>query len=78
MNNQFNLKQFVHRIISQFPNPEIFFYNIAQQNPQFRAILNQKNQSGMSWEQTFKQLARQNNVDLTGQLNQLSEFGIKL
>ena len=55
-----------------------FQWPLAQHNPQFRAILNQKRQSGMSWQDMVSQIARQNNINLTPYIQGLSQRGIKL
>lgn len=78
MNNPQNVIQMMMSIISQNNNPDVFFNNLAKQNPQFRAILNQKRQSGMSWQDMTAQIARQNNIDLTPYIQGLSQKGINI
>lgn len=78
MNNPQNVVEMMMNIIASNNNPDVFFNNLAKQNPQFRALLNQKQQSNMSWKDLTLQLARQNNVNLTPYIQGLSQRGIKL
>ena len=78
MNNPQNVIEMMLNIIASNKNPDVFFNNLAQHNPQFRAILNQKRQSGMSWQDMVSQIARQNNINLTPYIQGLSQRGIKL
>lgn len=78
MNNSQNVIEMMMNIISSNKNPDVFFNNLAQQNPQVRALLNQKRQSGMSWQDMVNQIARQNNINLTPIIQGLSQKGIKL
>ena len=78
MNNPQSVVEMMMNIISSNNNPDVFFNNLAKQNPQFRAILNQKRQSGMSWQDMVGQIARQNNINLTPYIQGLSQKGIKL
>ena len=78
MNNPQNVINMMMNIMSSQRNPDVFFNNIAQQNPQFRALLNQKRQNNMSWQDMAVQFAKQNNIDLTPYVQGLSQKGIKL
>ena len=78
MNNPQNVINMMMNIMSSQRNPDVFFNNIAQQNPQFRALLNQKRQNNMSWQDMVAQYAKQNNIDLTPYVQELSQKGIKL
>lgn len=59
-------------------NPQAMINNMANQNPNFRNLLNQKNQNGMSWKDLTIQLAKQNNVDLKPYISGLTQNGINL
>lgn len=78
MNNPQNVINMMMNIMSSQRNPDVFFNNIANQNPQFRALLNQKRQNNMSWQDMVAQFAKQNNIDLTPYVQELSQKGIKL
>ena len=78
MNNPQNVINMMMNIMSSQRNPDVFFNNIANQNPQFRALLNQKRQNNMSWQDMVAQYAKQNNIDLTPYVQELSQKGIKL
>lgn len=78
MNNPQNIINMMMQIISTQRNPDVFFNNIAQQNPQFRALLNQKRQNNMSYQDLVNQIAKQNNINLTPIIQGLSQKGIKL
>lgn len=78
MNNPQNVVNMMMNIMASQRNPDVFFNNIAQQNPQFRALLNQKRQNNMSWQDMVAQYAKQNNIDLTPYVQGLSQKGIKL
>ena len=78
MNNPQNVINMMMNIISSQRNPDVFFNNIAQQNPQFRALLNQKRQNNMSWQDMVAQYAKQNNINITPYIQGLAQKGIKL
>lgn len=78
MNNPQNVINMMMNIISSQRNLDVFFNNIAQQNPQIRALLNQKRQNNMSWQDMVAQYAKQQNIDLTPYVQGLSQKGIKL
>lgn len=58
-------------------NPQQMMQNMARQNPQVNAILNQQRQSGMSMEQFTRQYAKQNNIDINPMLNAMKQRGMK-
>lgn len=78
MNNPQQVIQTIMQIIQSGNNPETLINSLANQNPQIRALLNQKQQSNMSWKDLTLQLAKQNNVNLTPYIQGLSQRGIKL
>ncbi len=75
MNNQLNM---LMQLISLGQNPNQVIAQMAKQNPQANAILNQVQQSGMTPKEYAIQYARQNNIDITPLLNMLNNKGIKL
>lgn len=58
-------------------NPQQMMQNMARQNPQINAILNQQKQSGMSMEQFARQYAKQNNIDIDSMINVMKRRGMK-
>lgn len=78
MNNTQNIISSMIQIMQSGNNPEVLINNLAKNNPQFQAILNQKAQSGMSWKDFTIQIARQNNIDLTPYIQGLQQKGIKM
>lgn len=58
-------------------NPQQMMQNMARQNPQINAILNQQKQSGMSMEQFTRQYAKQNNIDIDSMINAMKRRGMK-
>jgi hypothetical protein len=65
-------------MLNQNINVEQYLQNVAQQNPQVRMLLNQKQQNNMSYQDLVVQLARQNNINLTPYVQALSKQGIKM
>ena len=78
MNNPQQVIQSIMQIIQSGNNPEMLINSMANQNPQIRALLNQKQQSNMSWKDLTLQLAKQNNVNITPILQGLQHNGIKM
>lgn len=78
MNNAQQVIQTIMQIIQSGNNPEMLINSMANQNPQIRALLNQKQQSNMSWKDLTLQLAKQNNVNITPILQGLQHNGIKM
>lgn len=78
MNNPQQVIQTIMQIIQSGNNPETLMNSLANQNPQIRSLLNQKQQSKMSWKDLTLQLARQNNVNITPILQGLQHNGIKM
>lgn len=77
MNTNTIIKQ-VMSMLNQNINVEQYLQNVAQQNPQVRMLLNQKQQNNMSYQDLVVQLARQNNINLTPYVQALSKNGIKM
>lgn len=77
MNINTIIKQ-VMSMLNQNINVEQYLQNVAQQNPQVRMLLNQKQQNNMSYQDLVVQLARQNNINLTPYVQALSQQGIKM
>lgn len=59
-------------------NPNMILQNIINQNPNYRNILTQMQNSGLSPRDYVMQYARQNNIDLNSMLQQINNMGIKL
>ncbi len=78
MNNPQQVIQTIIQILQSGNNPETLINSLANQNPQIRSLLNQKQQSNMSWKDLTLQLARQNNVNITPILQGLQHNGIKM
>ena len=78
MNNPQNIITTILQIVQSGNNPDVLLNNLAQQNPQIRALLNQKRQNNMSWQDMTAQFAKQNNINLTPIIQGLSQKGIKL
>ena len=47
---------------------------ILQSNPQFNSMINQQKQTGLSMEQSVRQYAKDNNIDLQPILNNPQQF----
>lgn len=78
MNNPQNVITSILQIMQTGNNPDVLLNNLAKQNPQVRALLNQKRQNNMSYQDLVVQLAKQNNINLTPILQGLSNNGIKM
>ena len=72
-----NPMQVLMQMLSSGGNLQQIVQNVARQNPQFNALLNQQKQSGMSMEQFVRQYAKQNNVDINPMVNMLRKNGMK-
>ena len=70
--------QQVMAMLSQNINIDQYLQNAAQQNPQIRNLLNQKQQNNMSYQDLVMQLARQNNINITPFIQGLTQKGIKM
>lgn len=68
---------FLMNILASGKNPEALVKNMISQNPQFNAVYNQAQQSGMSMKDFTMQYARQNNIDIQPLINMVSQKGIK-
>lgn len=78
MNNPQNVIASILQIMQTGNNPDVLLNSLAQQNPQIRALLNQKRQNNMSYQDLVNQIAKQNNINLTPIIQGLSQKGIKL
>ena len=78
MNNPQNVITSILQIVQSGNNPDVLLNSLAQQNPQIRALLNQKRQNNMSYQDLVNQIAKQNNINLTPIIQGLSQKGIKL
>lgn len=78
MNNPQNIITSILQIMQTGNNPDVLLNNLAKQNPQVRALLNQKRQNNMSYQDLVVQLAKQNNINLTPILQGLNNNGIKM
>lgn len=78
MNNPQNIITSILQIMQTGNNPDVLLNNLAKQNPQVRALLNQKRQNNMSYQDLVVQLAKQNNINLTPVLQGLNNNGIKM
>ena len=59
-------------------NPQSMVENMARQNPQMNAVLQQVKQSGMSMKDFTMQYAQKNNIDLQAFMNMMqNNNGIK-
>lgn len=58
-------------------DPQSMVENMARQNPQINAVLQQVKQSGMSMKDFTMQYAKQNNIDLQTFINMMQNNGIK-
>lgn len=78
MNNAQNIITSILQIMQTGNNPDVLLNSLAQKNPQVRALLNQKRQNNMSYQDLVVQLAKQNNINLTPILQGLNNNGIKM
>ena len=58
-------------------SPQEIVQNLARQNPNVNAILNQVNNSGMSMKDFTMQYAKQNNINIQPFVDMMSKKGIK-
>lgn len=58
-------------------SPQQIVQNLARQNPNVNAILNQVNNSGMSMKDFTMQYAKQNNINIQPFVDMMSKKGIK-
>lgn len=66
MNNEINE---IMQLLSCGGNPQMFIQNMARNNPQISAILQQQSSSGMSIEQFVRQYAKQTGVNIDPLIN---------
>ncbi len=71
------MQQMLMQAMSGQGNPQQIVEQIASQNPQARAMLNQMRQSGMSPQQFTMQYAKQHGIDLNPMLEQMKRSGMK-
>lgn len=76
MNN--NIVASMIQILQMGQNPEQLIMNAAKNDPKINMLLNQKQQSGMSWKEFTLQLARQQNYNIEPILQQLSQKGFRM
>ena len=81
-NNNFNQMNNTIQTLNQFmqigKNPQQILEYMISQNPQSKFIINQIQQSGLSFKDYTLQYAKQNNIDINSLLKVMSNFGIKL
>lgn len=71
-----NPQQLIQMLMSG-ANPQQMVQQIARQNPQANAMLNQMHQSGMTPQEFTMQYARQHGINLEPLLQQLKQRGVK-
>jgi len=72
-----NPMQMLMQMMSSGSTPQQMVQNMMKQNPNFNAIVNQMQNSGMSPEQYVRQYARQNNIDINPMINAMKNRGFK-
>lgn len=72
-----NPMQMLMQLMSGGANPQQIMQNAMRQNPNFNAILNQMQNSGMSAEQYVRQYAKQNNIDINPMIDAMKKRGFK-
>ena len=58
-------------------NPQQMLQMAMQRNPQFNAVINQVQQSGMSWKDFTMNYAKQHNIDINPMLDAMKKRGWK-
>lgn len=76
--NSNNIISTIMQVLQMGQNPEQLIQIAANKDPQINALLNQKNQSGMSWKDFTLQLARQKNINIEPILQQLNQKGFRI
>lgn len=72
------------QMMMQSRNPKQMVQNMMQNNPQMRSAMNQVNaifaqgqKNGMNKEQSARQYAKQNNIDIDSMINNMKQMGAK-
>lgn len=72
-----NVMQMLMQAMSGQGNTQQIVEQIARQNPQANAMLNQMKQSGMTPQQFTMQYARQHNINIQPMLDMMRRNGMK-
>ncbi len=72
-----NPMQLLMMAMSGQGNPQQIVEQIAGQNPQAKAMLNQMKQSGMTPQQFTMQYAKQHNINIEPMIQQMRNRGMK-
>ena len=75
---QQNPMNMLMQLMSMGNNPQQIIQQIANQNPQIRAVFNQMQQSGLTPQQYVMQYAKQNNINIQPYINAMNQKGIRL
>ena len=79
MNNpQMNPATILTQMLSMGNNPQQILQNMANQNPQVNALINQMQQSGLTPKQFVMQYAKQNNINIQPFINAMNNSGINI
>jgi ABC-type proline/glycine betaine transport system substrate-binding protein len=79
MNNpQMNPATILTQMLSMGNNPQQILQNMANQNPQVNALINQMQQSGLTPKQFVMQYAKQNNINIQPFINAMNNRGINI
>ena len=72
-----NPMQLIMQAMSGQGNPQQMVEQIARNNPQANAMLNQMRQSGMTPQQFTMQYAKQHNINIQPMLDMMRKNGLK-
>lgn len=75
MNN--NPMNTLMQMMSGGGSPQQMLQNMMRKNPQYNAVINQVQQSGMSWKDFTMNYAKQHNIDINPMLNAMRQRGWK-
>lgn len=75
---QQNPMNILMQLMSMGNNPQQIIQQMANQNPQIRAVFNQMQQSGLTPQQYVMQYAKQNNINIQPYINAMNQKGIRL
>ncbi len=73
-----NPMQLIMQVMSGQGNPQQMVEQIARNNPQANAMLNQMRQSGMTPQQFTMQYAKQHNINIQPMLDMMRKNGLKI
>lgn len=73
-----NPMQLIMQAMSGQGNPQQMVEQIARNNPQANAMLNQMRQSGMTPQQFTMQYAKQHNINIQPMLDMMRKNGLKI